>query len=282
MTWIPIDETITASPNQKYLIDSSAAEFNVVLPSLPTVGTSVILADAADVSLNVVSVIAEEESPFEDASILFLMDVARSQFEFVFDGANWIIYNLSRQGTKVSNLPEQPVSQISNDDLIPFVNKDGSSYESTAITYINLKQQITENAFTTAEQVIDALNDSPSLVDLNVFQLDGQDSDFYLDYNNHTNTPNIVSIVNAQIGSFGFITNLTSFTTDDLAQGQDNLYLNQTNFNTFFDPAFSEAYKFVTGDFSTNNKHVNNFHHNKQSIRHRPLLPRKENSHIWS
>ena len=34
-----------------------------------------------------------------------------------------------------------------------------------------------------------------------------------------------------------------------MVQGQNNLYLDQTNFNTFFEPAFDEAYKVVSGDF---------------------------------
>lgn len=249
MAWIPVNETITATPNQKYLLDSSAAEFSIVLPSLSAIGTSVILADGADVSVNKVSVIADAQFPFEGGATFFLMEVTKSQFEFVFDGFNWIVYNLSRQGVKVSDLPEQPVSQISSDDLIPFVNADGSSYESTAIPYINLKQQITDGVFTTAEQVVDSLNDSPAIARLNVSLFDGQNSTYYLDYTNLTNTPNIVSIVNQQIGSFGFITDLDSFTTDDLVQGQNNLYLDQTNFNTFFEPAFGEAYKVVSGDF---------------------------------
>ena len=249
MTWIPVNETITATPNQKYLLDSSAGEFSIVLPSLPAVGTSVTLADAADVSLNKVSVIADAQFPFEGGATFFLMEVPKSQFEFVFDGFYWIVYNLSRQRVKVSNLPEQPVSQISSDDLIPFVNADGNSYESTAIPFINLKQQVTEGVFTTAEQVIAALNDSPALATLDVSLFDGQNSAYYLNYNNLTNKPNIVSIVNQQIGTFGFITDLSSFTTDDLVQGQNNLYLDQTNFNTFFEPAFDEAYKVVSGDF---------------------------------
>jgi hypothetical protein len=252
MTWILTDETITAVANQKYLVDTSGGEFNIVLPE-PEVGDSVVLADIGDNTANnahvVTTVVTTVEFPFEDGSITFPIEVAKSQYEFIFDGTNWVIYNLSRQGVKVSDLPEQLSLQISNDDLIPYVNKSGGSYESTAIPFITLKENINIGTFTSAEDIIAALNASPSIADLNVLKFNGNTSAFYRNYNNLTNKPNIPVIVTGLIDARNLISDLTAFTSDDLAQGTVNKYLNETNFNTYFEPAFAEAYKLFSGDF---------------------------------
>lgn len=248
MTWIPIAETITATANQKYLVDTTLGEFSVVLPEFPDIGNSVILADAGDVSVNKVSVLTQPEFPFDVGGSFFLMEVSKSQFEFIFDGFNWVVFNLSRQGIKVSQLPEQPISQISNDDLIPFVNKVGNSYETTAIQFINLKQSITEDVITSAEDIIDAINGSSLNAELNVKTFDGQTSDYYLNYNNLLNTPVVKTELSQFNNNLNFISDLTSFTSDNLVQGQTNKYLTEPNFNALFDPAFAAAYRLFSGD----------------------------------
>lgn len=248
MTWIPIAETITASPNQKYLIDTTLGEFSIVLPEFPDIGNFVILADGGDVSLNKLSVISRQEFPFDTGGIFFIMDVKKSQFEFIFNGFKWVVYNQSRQGTKVSQLPEQPISQISNDDLIPFVNKVGNTYETTAIQFVNLKQRITEDVITSAEDIIDAINGSASNITLNVRTFDGRTSDYYLNYNNLLNTPVIPVSLSQLDNDTRFISNLSSFTSDNLTQGLTNKYLTEPNFNALFDPAFASAYRAFSGD----------------------------------
>jgi hypothetical protein len=249
MAWIPVNETITATENEKYLLDTSQGEFSIILPQLPTIGTSVILADAVDVSVNKVSVLAQSQFPFEGGGTFFILDIAKSQHEFVFNGLNWVIYNLSRQGRKITNLPEQPFSQISNDDLIPYVNKTGNTSESTAISFVNLKQSITADVFTSADDIIDAINSSGANPTLNVKTFDGQPSSFYRNYNNLTNKPAIPTLVSQLSNNLGYISNLTTFTSDNLTEGQTNKYLTETNFNALFEPAFSEAYRIFSGDF---------------------------------
>ena len=248
MTWIPIAETITATANQKYLIDTTLGEFSIVLPEFPDIGNFVIVADGGDVSLNNLSVISRQEFPFDTGGIFFIMDVKRSQFEFIFNGFKWVVYNQSRQGTKVSQLPEQPISQISNDDLIPFVNKVGNTYETTAIQFVNLKQRITEDVITSAEDIIAALNGSTSNITLNVKTFDGQSSDYYLNYNNLTNRPVIKTELSQFNNDLRFISNLTSFTSDNLTQGQTNKYLTEPNFTALFTPAFASSYRAFSGD----------------------------------
>ena len=248
MTWIPIAETINAVSNQKYLVDTTLGEFSVVLPEFPEIGSSVILADAGDVSLNKLSVITQPEFPFDIGGAFFLMEVTKSQFEFIFNGFNWAIYNLSRPGTKVSNLPEQPVSQISNEDLIPFVNKVGNSFETTAIQFVNLKQKITEDVITSADDLINAINGATGTVTLNVKNFDGQTSDYYLNYNNLTNKPVVKTELSQFNNDLGFISNLDSLTSDDLTEGQTNKYLTDPNFKALFDPAFAESYRLFSGD----------------------------------
>ena len=248
MTWIPIAETITATANQKYLIDTTLGEFSIVLPEFPDIGNFVIVADGGDVSLNNLSVISRQEFPFDTGGIFFIMDVKRSQFEFIFNGFKWVVYNQSRQGTKVSQLPEQPISQISNDDLIPFVNKVGNTYETTAIQFVNLKQRITEDVITSAEDIIAALNGSTSNITLNVKTFDGQSSDYYLNYNNLTNRPVIKTELSQFNNDLRFISNLTAFTSDNLTQGQTNKYLTEPNFTALFTPAFASSYRAFSGD----------------------------------
>lgn len=248
MSWILANETITASPNEKYLLDTTDGQFSVTLPEFPLTGTSVILAAASEVSVNKVLVIAQEQFPFEGGSEFFVIDVNKSQQEFVFDGFNWIVYNLSRPGTKVSNLPEQPTSQISNDDLIPYVNRSGNSYESTAIPFINLKQRVTEDVFTSADDIIDAINESGLNGTLNVGLFDGRTPDFYRNYDNLNNKPIIPTNVSQLNNNLGFVSNLSTFTTTNLAEGPVNKYLTEPNFRALFDPAFAEAYRLFSGD----------------------------------
>jgi hypothetical protein len=250
MAWISVNQSINALANQKYLVDTSSGGFSITLPEFASVGSYVIIADGADLSVNSVSVLTQTDFPFEDGNVFYIIDTAKTHFEFIFNGFNWLVYNVSREGLKVSDLPEQPSSQISNDDLFLYVNKDGSAAESTAIPYINLKQSIIDGVFTTAEQIVDALNDYDQIANLNVLTFDGQPSSFYLNYANLNNTPFIPTAVSQLSNDLGYITNLSSFTSDNLTEGQVNKYLTEPNFNALFEPAFSEAFRLFSGDFA--------------------------------
>jgi hypothetical protein len=250
MAWISVNQSINALANQKYLVDTSSGGFSITLPEFASVGSYVIIADGADLSVNSVSVLTQTDFPFEDGNVFYIIDTAKTHFEFIFNGFNWLVYNVSREGLKVSDLPEQPSSQISNDDLFLYVNKDGSTAESTAIPYINLKQSIIDGVFTTAEQIVDALNDYDQIANLNVLTFDGQPSSFYLNYANLNNTPFIPTAVSQLSNDLGYITNLSSFTSDNLTEGQVNKYLTEPNFNALFEPAFSEAFRLFSGDFA--------------------------------
>lgn len=249
MTWIPVTENITAFQNQKYLVDTSNGEISVILPQFPNIGTSTTLAAAGDISINRISVLTQTEFPFEDGRTFFIMDIPKSQFEFIFNGFRWIAYNLSRQGVKVSELPQQPVSQISNDDLIPFTNRNGDVFETTSIPFITLKQRVTEDVFTSVDQIIEAINEATSNQTLNTTRFDGRTSDYYLNYTNLTNRPLIPTLLSQLGNDSGFISDLDNFTSDNLIEGQTNKYLSEENFKILFDPAFSEAYRLFSGDF---------------------------------
>ena len=250
MAWISVNQSINALANQKYLVDTSQAGFSITLPEFASVGSYIIIADGADFSVNSLSVLTQPDFPFENGNTFYIIDSAKTHFEFIFNGFNWLVYNVSREGLKVSDLPEQPSSQISNDDLFLYVNKEGSSTESTAIPYINLKQSIIDGVFSTAEQLVDALNDYSQLANLNVLTFDGRSSEFYLNYENLNNTPFIPTAISQLSNDLGYITNLTSFTSDNLTEGQVNKYLTEPNFNALFEPAFSEAFRLFSGDFA--------------------------------
>ena len=250
MAWIPINQSITALANQKYLLDSSQDEFTITLPELPSVGSSIVVADGSNLSINPVTILTTTDFPFANGQVFYVIDVANSHFEFIFDGFKWLVYNVSREGLKVTDLPEQASSQISNDDLMLYVNKDGSTFESAAIPYINLKQAITEGVFTTAAEIVNALNDYAQIADLNVKTFDGNDSSFYLNYENLNNRPIVPDRVSQLSNDLGYITDLSQFTSDNLQEGQINKYLTDINFKSFFDPAFSESFRLFSGDFA--------------------------------
>jgi hypothetical protein len=78
--------------------------------------------------------------------------------------------------------------------------------------------------------------------------LDGQPASFYLDYGNLTNAPTIPSNLSQLTNDAGYLTDLSQFDSDDLAEGTTNKYLTQTNFDAFFNPAFEESYRLFEGD----------------------------------
>lgn len=249
MSWNIISSSTTLQQNEKYLVDSSSGSFNITFPLAPNIGDDIIIADGANFAQNPVTIILPSFE-FSDEETSFALNSGGSQFQFVFDGAQWIIYNISRIGVRVSDLSATVTQQISDDDILIYVNEDSGVFDSASITYGTLKAAITDNSFTTVEQIITGLNSFVGSPVLNVTSFDGENSDYYINYENFTNVPNIPVSVSQLNNDLGYISNLSNFTSDNLSEGQINKYLTEQSFNSFFDPAFAESFRLFSGDFS--------------------------------
>lgn len=249
MSWILISAATSLQVNQKYLVDSSGGSFTLVFPSSPSSGDEITIADAADFAQDPVT-LSSTAFDFSNGTDSFVLNNTSSQFQFVFDGSQWLIYNLSRLGAKITDLASTATRQISDNDLLLYINEDTGIFESGSITYQNLKAAITEDAFTSVEQIISALNSFDGETVLDVSSFGGNEPSFYLNYENFTNTPSIPVSISQLNNDLGFISDLSSFTTDDLPEGSINRYFSETRFGELFGPAFEESFRLFSGDFS--------------------------------
>lgn len=249
MSWILISAATSLQVNQKYLVDSSSGSFTLVFPSSPSSGDEITIADAADFAQDPVT-LSSPTFDFSNGTDSFVLNNTSSQFQFVFDGSEWLIYNLSRLGAKITELPSTATQQITDNDILLYINEDSGVFESGSITYQNFKAAITDDAFTSVEDVINAINAFSGEVVLNVTSFGGNEPSFYLNYENFTDTPSIPVSVSQLNNDLGFVSNLSPFTTDNLDEGSTNKYFSETRFNDLFQPAFETSFRLFSGDFS--------------------------------
>jgi hypothetical protein len=249
MSWNLISAGTTIQENQKYLVDSSGGSFTLEFPAAPSVGDEITIADGADFAQNPVT-LSSSSFDFSNGTVSFVLNNTSSQFQFVFDGSQWLTYNLSRLGAKITELPSTTTQQITDNDILLYINEDSGVFESGSITYQNFKAAITDNAFTSVEEVINAINTFSGSPVLNVSLFGGNEPSFYLNYENFTNTPSIPISVSQLNNDLGFISNLSSFTTDNLSEGSTNRYFSEARFDALFQPAFEESFRLFSGDFS--------------------------------
>ena len=249
MSWILISASSTLQRNNKYLVDSSAESFTLNFPAFATTGDEIIVADGFDFSLRPITLFSGNFN-FSTSTNEFTLDGKGIQFQFIFDGNQWIVYNLSRTGTKISELIPIPQQDISDNDLLLIVNEDSGIFETKSITYSDLKTNVTNETFTSVEEIITAINLSSSEIELDVNNFGGNEPSFYLNYENLTNIPAIPTAVSQLVNDSNFITNLSGFTTDDLQQGQVNNYLTEQSFSSLFNVSFQESFRLFSGDFS--------------------------------
>jgi len=249
MSWILISASSNIVSNQRYLVDSSAGNIVLQFPTSPTSGDEIIIADGNDFFQNPLTLISSNFD-FSNGDDQFVLDSKGTQFQFIFNGSIWIAYNVSRSGLKVSELPLTPGQQISPNDLLLFINENSGTFESGSITYNNLKSNITDDSFTTVEDVISELNAFQGQPQLNVNSFGGNNPAFYLNYTNLTDRPLIPTTVSQLSNDSGFVSNLSNFTSDNLQEGQINKYLTEQSFTSFFNPAFQQSFRLFSGDFS--------------------------------
>ena len=248
-SWVLINTNTNISNGSKFLVDTRLGPITLQFPIAPFLGDEIYIADAADWATNNLTLVSENYN-FSNNETSVVLKNKLSQYQFIFDGNEWIIYNVSLSTSKISDLPSVSTTFVSNDDLLLYIDRDNGVFESKAITYGNLKSKITENSYTTVQQIITDLNSYSGTPVLNPKLLNGENSAYYLNYNNLTNKPNLTTLVNQVIGNSGFIRDLSTFTTDNLEEGLTNKYLSQANFTTLFDTAFANAFRSYSGDFS--------------------------------
>lgn len=90
----------TAISGDKLLTNTSAGSFTITLPASPAVGTSIVIADAANWETNPVT-LARNGSTIEGLAENLSLDVAGADATLVYDGATWQVFSSIALG----NLP---------------------------------------------------------------------------------------------------------------------------------------------------------------------------------
>ena len=248
-SWIIINTNTTISNGSKFLVDTRSGPITLEFPSVPFIGDEIYIADAADWSANNLTLMSANYR-FSNNETSVVLKNKLSQYQFIFDGDAWIIYNVSLSTAKISDLPATSQTFVSDDDLLLYIDRDSGVYESKSITYKDFKSTITRDSYNTVQELILDLNSYVGTPQLNAKLLDDETGAYYLDYTNLTNKPNVSALVTQAVNNLGFVRNLSTFTTDDLAEGFDNKYLSQENFDTFFNTAFATSFRLYSGDFS--------------------------------
>ena len=107
LTWLVATSGMTAQTNQGIIADTTSGTFSIQLPSSPSVGDIVVIADGNDWSINNLTITAVEtiENSVDD----ILMDVAKIRVDFIYNGSTWKIYtNQGPQGPVGATGPAAP------------------------------------------------------------------------------------------------------------------------------------------------------------------------------
>lgn len=255
MTWVLVNtSTFQSVANTDLIVDTTASEITITLPTNPVAGEYVTVADASDWSINNLSIISEQTIDGSNNNVI--LTAKGSQYQFVYTGSTWKMFNLSKAQKSITELEPVQYSNISDDDYFLVIDVNSTLNTSNKITFSDLKSKITEVTYTTANSIINDIN-SETTAFLDVSFFDGQESSYYLDYENITNAP-LIPTKTSDLSNDGYnstdgltyIVNFDGFDTDDLDEGNVNKYFNQTNFDSFFDIAFSESYRLYSGEFS--------------------------------
>lgn len=251
--WVPINintDVFNLSSGLKYLVDTSAGEVTLTFPEAPVTGDEIFIADSSDWSVNNLILISPNFNVFSTGSTTLVLKNKLNQYQFIYNDGIWLVYNTSLPTSKVSELPLVSNTFISEDDLLLYINKDSGAYESKSITYGNLKSNLNDTNYLTPQELIADLNNYTGTPPLDPKFLNGQPASYYLNYTNLTNRPIVPTALGQLSNNIGYITNLSSFDTDDLAEGEINKYLTQERFTTLFDTAFANSYRLYSGDFA--------------------------------
>lgn len=92
INWITQTSNYTANPFDYILADTSGGTFTISLPQNPVAGTSVIVLDKSNWSINNLN-IGRNTKTIENYADDFILDIGQSRVEFTYDGSTWQIYN---------------------------------------------------------------------------------------------------------------------------------------------------------------------------------------------
>ena len=257
-SWVLINTNTVATSGSDYLVDTSASQIFLTLPSTPTIGDQIQVIDGTAIGSSNTVIVSPNGLTIEGSNSSLILASSNYHVNFVYNGATWKKFNLAVPQVKISELPEIQSADITSNDIMPIV--DSESLTTNKIRYTTLKSKITNgfysnsnistmvtnlNSYTTA-------NTSPLL---NVKRFDGQNSAYYRNYNNLTGKPTIPTKT-SQLTNDGpvaggslYITGLSGFNTDQLTEGLENLYYTEERFDSRFEARFPELYRLYSNEF---------------------------------
>jgi hypothetical protein len=100
--WTRITSSTTASTGDKLVADTSGGSFTVTLPTTPSQGASVILADGGNWATNNL-IVNPSSNTIEGLSGNIELDISNIQVEIVYSGTTWQVYAFTAPGTSLNN-----------------------------------------------------------------------------------------------------------------------------------------------------------------------------------
>lgn len=257
MAWIVKSQNYVASAGDELIVDTTADIVQISLPASPSIGDSVAVADYGNFSVNS-CMIDPNGGTIEGSDNNIYLNKERSQYLFLYNGETWKQYDLSIPRVKIAELDELSTSGITDQDFFVVVDSENDETKKSSVS--DMRNALTANLYSDIEDIVEDLNTRVSLFKtpyLNVLRLDGNSGSYYLDYDNFTNTPDIPTKTSdltndGSPSSLGepYVTNLNSFTSDDLLEGDQNLYFTEDRFLEFFDSNFAQSFRAFTNDLA--------------------------------
>ena len=96
--WSRITTTTTATVGAQYIADTSGGAFTLTLPTTPSVGNSIIVADGGNWAINNLT-IGRNGSTVEGSTTDLVLDIGAISVSIVYDGTTWQVYtSIGSQG----------------------------------------------------------------------------------------------------------------------------------------------------------------------------------------
>lgn len=90
-SWQVVANTYTATAGEAIIADTSSGQFTINLPSSPSEGDYVAIADGGNWA-NTGLIVGRNGSTIEDSADDLELDIPQSKVEFIYDGSTWQIY----------------------------------------------------------------------------------------------------------------------------------------------------------------------------------------------
>lgn len=257
-SWVLINSNTLATAGSDYLVDTSSSQIFVTLPSSPAVGDQVQIIDGTAIGFSNTVFIDPDGQTIEGSNASLTITDNNYHISLVYSGSTWKKFNLAVPQVKISELPELSSSSITDNDIIPIV--DSETLSTNKVKYSAVKSNVTaglysNNNLSTMVSNLNSYTVANTSPLLNTKLFDGQNSSYYRNYNNLTNRPTIPTKTSQLLndGSVAngapYITDLSSFNSDQLVEGLTNLYFTETRFDERLDSRFPELYRLYSNEF---------------------------------